>query len=141
MGGITGTYYHNIDAKGRLNLPAKLREELGETFWISGSLTGKFISLYPQDAWKEYAAQFETLKGVEGEKIRRCLYSRSAEVTQDKQGRVLIPPPMRSFAELDKDVVILGVGKKAELWDIGNWTNEEESFDPSTSAVLETLCL
>lgn len=141
MGSITGTYYHSVDPKGRLSLPSKLREQLGDSFWVSRGLTGKFLSLLPEEAWEEYTAQFAELKGREGERVRRSIYAGSAQVTQDKQGRVLVRADLLQFAEIDKDVVILGVGKKAELWSAKNWADEDESFDPSTAAVLESLIL
>ncbi len=141
MGSITGTYFHSVDPKGRLSLPSKLREQLGESFWVSKGLTGKFLSLLPEEAWQEYTAQFEALPGREGEKMRRTIFAGSAQVTQDKQGRVLLRADLLGFAGIDKDVVILGVGKKAELWSVSNWTDEDESFDPSTAAVLESLIL
>ncbi len=140
---MTGTYFHNVDTKGRINFPAKLREQLGETFWVSRGTADKCLTVYSQEGWQDVMRQIGGLKGTAAEKLRRWICSGAAEVTPDKQGRILIPPALRRFAGLDEDreVVVLGAGRKAEIWSSKLWNEMEDAFDPSADGVLEELCL
>lgn len=138
---MTGTYYHNVDAKGRINFPAKLRELIGETFWIARGTSDRFLSVYSSEGWRDVLRQVKDLKGPQGEKLRRWICSGAAEVTPDKQGRVLIPAALREYAGLDKDVVVLGAGRKAEIWSSERWREMDEAFDPTCAPQLEELCL
>ena len=138
---MTGTYDHNVDEKGRINFPAKLREQLGETFWIARGTSDKFLAVYSAEGWQDVMRQIKDLKGPNGEKLRRWICSGAAEVTPDKQGRILIPQALRNYAELGRQVVVLGAGKKAEIWDYQRWKQDEDSFDPADSGMLEELCL
>lgn len=139
--GMTGSYYHNVDAKGRMNFPAKLREVLGETFWVARGTGDKYLSVYATEHWREICAQVSALTGTTGESLRRWLFSGASEITTDKQGRILIPQPLRDYAGLEKDVVIIGAGKKAEIWERDRWERVNASFDPKSVPQLETLCL
>lgn len=139
--GMTGTYYHNVDEKGRINFPAKLRGLLGETFWLTRGIPDKFIAVYSAEGWKHVLCQIKDLRGPQGEKMRRWICSGATEVTPDKQGRILIPQPLRSYAGLEKDVVVAGAGRKAEIWNYDLWKQSEEAFDPAAFAMLEDLCL
>jgi MraZ protein len=138
---MTGSYYHNVDAKGRMNFPAKLREVLGETFWVVRGTGDKYLSVYTLEHWKEICAQVAALPGPSGEGLRRWLFSGASEITADKQGRILIPQPLRDYAGLEKDVVIIGAGRKAEIWERDRWERVNEAFDPKEVPQLETLCL
>lgn len=140
---MTGTFYHAVDAKGRINFPAKLREQLGESFWLSRGITDKFLTVYSQEGWNDFMSQISGLKGAQGESMRRWICSGAAEVTPDKQGRILIPTALREYAGLDadKEVVVAGTGRKAEIWSRTLWTQVDSSFDPSTAPVLDDLCL
>lgn len=141
IGSMTGSYYHNVDAKGRMNFPAKLREVLGDTFWVVRGTGDKYLSVYSAEHWKEICAQVSGMKGPDAERLRRWLFSGASELTADKQGRILIPQPLRDFAGLEKDVVIIGAGRKAEIWERDRWESVNESFDPETVPQLEMLCL
>ena len=140
---LTGTYYHAVDAKGRINFPAKLREQLGETFWLSKGITDRFLTVYSQEGWEDLMRQIGSLRGPDGERMRRRICAGAAEVTPDKQGRILIPVPLREYAglETDSEIVVAGAGRKAEIWTKALWMQEEDSFDPMAAAVLNDLCL
>jgi len=139
--GMTGTYCHCADEKGRINFPAKLREQLGATFWIVRGTSERFLSVYSVREWNNVLLQIQDLKGPQGEKIRRWICSGAAEVTPDKQGRILIPQSLRTYAGIQKDVVIAGAGRKAEIWDYNLWKQSEEAFDPAGCGILADLCL
>lgn len=139
--GMTGTYYHNVDEKGRINFPAKLREQLGAPFWVARGTSDKFLAVYSVEGWRDVLRQIKDLKGPQGEKMRRWICSGATEVTPDKQGRIVIPQPLRAYAGLEKDVVVAGAGRKAEIWDYNLWKQSEEAFDPAECGILEDLCL
>lgn len=130
--GMTGTYYHNLDAKGRLNFPAKLREVLGETFVVAKDGNGEHcLCVYPMAHWQELIASMEAQPGASANRLRRWLLAGAVEVTPDKQGRILLPQKLREFAGLDKDVAVVGAGYKAEIWNLADWEDADEAFDPS----------
>lgn len=138
---LTGTYEHNVDEKGRLNFPAKLREQLGTTFWIARGTSDRFLAVYSVAGWKDVLRQVKDLKGPQGEKLRRWICSGAAEVTPDKQGRILIPQALRRYAELEKDIIVAGTGRKAEIWDRDRWLETVEDFDPTACTELNELTL
>ena len=84
--------------------------------------------------------QVQNLPGPQGEKMRRWICAGAAEVTPDKQGRILIPMALRKYAGLQKDVIIAGTGRKAEIWDAERW-EMQNSFNPLDSELLNTLVL
>ncbi len=136
---LYGEYGCALDEKGRLNFPAKLREEMGETFWITRWLDGCLVA-FPNREWENVAAIFEEKSLVKSRKLKRQMYSGAGEVTPDKQGRVLIPPTLRTAIGLGKDAVVIGVGRYAEIWDARAWEEESGSFDSeSMEAAMEEL--
>ena len=137
--GLTGTYDHNVDEKGRLNFPAKLREQLGATFWIARGVSDKCIAVYSVESWKALIRQIKDLPGVRGDKIRRWICSGAAEVTPDKQGRILIPQALRRYAELEKDVVVAGTGRKAEIWNSDLWYANNMAPDDDMLGALDDV--
>lgn len=142
MSGIMmGTYYHNMDAKGRVNFPAKLRETLGDAFIVARGRGERHLSVYTKEYWEGICEQAAGFAGTNGENIRRWLNSSATEVVTDKQGRILLPKELREFAGLNKDVVIIGAGTKAEIWNQEDWDKVNSSFDPASVPELEALCL
>ena len=117
MTSLMGTYYHNIDAKGRMNFPTKLREVLGTTFYVTKGLDQPCLTVYSETEWERLAAKVAAIPESKGGQIRRWLFSGAGVLTPDKQGRVLIPQDLRSFAGLEKDVVVIGANNKAEIWE------------------------
>lgn len=122
---LMGTYQHNIDPKGRVIMPAKFREELGSVFYITRGLDN-CLSVLSKSDWDNLGEKLRILPSSQTKDIQRFLFSGAAELEPDKQGRVLIPQPLRDYAGLTKDVVIIGTGVKAEIWDLERW-NEYNS--------------
>lgn len=110
-------YAHTIDSKGRMILPAKFREELGNTFVLSPGLD-TCLTIYPLDCWKQMQEKLEKLpqtrKNVRA--LRRFLIGKSTEMECDRQGRILIPSHLRNYAQLGKEAKIIGVGDTIEVW-------------------------
>ena len=134
---LMGTYQHNIDSKGRVIMPAKFREELGGVFYITRGLDN-CLSVLKSD-WDSLGEKLRGLPSSQTKDIQRFLFSGAAELEPDKQGRVLIPQPLRDYAGLTKDVVIIGTGLKAEIWDLDRWNEynnkvtEDNMFDLMSS--------
>ncbi len=120
---MRGEYKSTLDAKGRMNFPVKLRDELGDVFMVSKTVDDKHrsLTLYTMDDWNELENKINNLPSVQTKGIRRYLITSSYEIEPDKQGRALIPAPLREFAGLKEDIVIVGVGKRAEIWDKAEW--------------------
>ena len=114
-----GEYNHTIDAKGRLIVPAKLREQLGEAFVITNGNNG-CLNIYTEEAWETFLEKLQALPGNgDKRKIVRAFVSKASVVEIDKQGRILIPTALREHAGLNKDVVLAGAIDKIEVWDRG----------------------
>ena len=121
---MTGQYQHSIDAKGRVFIPAKLREELGETFYVTMGMDS-CLSVYSDASWAKFTEKFESLPYTKT-KAMRPLFANAAKCEPDSQGRILLPQKLRAYAGLDKDVVIIGVHDRAEIWAAEKWAAEEE---------------
>ena len=125
-----GEYSHTIDAKGRVILPAKFRDELGSSFVVTRGLEG-CLSVYTMEAWINLANGMKKLKASK-ENVRafkRFLFGSAAEVEFDRQGRILIPAHLREFAQLKKEACIVGTGPIIEIWDPELLRQDEEGED------------
>ena len=124
-----GEYSHTIDAKGRLIVPAKFREELGEAFVITNGNDG-CLNIYTEEAWETFLGKLKLLpNNRDTRSIVRKFVSQANRVEVDKQGRILIPTVLRDYAELDKDVVLAGAIDKIEVWDKSRWDAETDADD------------
>ena len=112
-----GEYNHTIDAKGRLIVPSRFREILGDAFVVTKGLDGcRFV--YDNEEWKLFEEKLRALPitNKEARQFVRFFLAGAAEVEVDKQGRILIPNVLREFAGLAKDVALVGVGSRIEIW-------------------------
>lgn len=123
-----GEYRHTIDAKGRLFIPAKLREKLGEEFILSRGFD-KCICVYPVEEWEKFTAKIEELPVAKERRIRRYFYAGAYEGTIDAQGRITLSQLYREFASLEKEVVIVGNSSHLELWSSDAWAEEQKFID------------
>ena len=126
---MTGTYEHSIDAKGRLFIPAKLREELGVTFYLAMGVD-ECLAIYPQETWNRFTEKFAPLPMSQSAAMRP-LFANASKCELDSQGRIVIPQKLRKYAGLEKDAVIIGVNDRAEIWSAETWNaREEEEMTP-----------
>jgi len=116
---MTGVYKHNLDAKGRLFIPAKLREELGEVFYVTLSME-KCLTAYSSESWGKFMDKIKEMPKVKQIKMRP-LFAHAAKCELDNQGRILLPQALRDFAGLTKEVAVVGSGECAEFWDAAAW--------------------
>ena len=120
---LIGEYNHNIDSKGRLILPSKFRSELGDRFIVTKGFDGCLYG-YSVEEWKAIEEKIKTLPLVTGKDARnftRFFFSSAIECEIDSQGRILISQNLREFATLQKEVVIIGVSSRIEIWSKEKW--------------------
>ncbi len=124
-----GEYNHTIDAKGRLIVPSRLREALGEEFVITKGLDGCLFA-YPKEEWAVLEEKLGSLPltNSDARRFSRFFLAGAAVAEVDKQGRILIPPVLRAFAALEKEAVFVGVAKRVEIWSRERW-EKANSFD------------
>lgn len=130
-----GEYSHSIDAKGRLIVPSKFREQLGDQFVVTKGLDG-CLFVYPNDEWKSIEEKFRSvpLTTKDARKFSRFFFAGAASCEIDKQGRILLPQILREFAGLEKDVVLVGVLSRIEIWSKDKW-QEANTYDDMDEVV------
>ena len=133
-----GEYNHTLDTKGRLIIPSKFRETLGEKFVVTKGLDG-CLFVYANDGWNAFEQKLTSLPLInkEARQFARFFLAGAATVEVDKQGRILLPAHLREFAGLEKDVVLVGVGSRVEIWSKDKWENmnSDTDMDEITSAM------
>ncbi|MBD5081313.1 MAG: division/cell wall cluster transcriptional repressor MraZ [Ruminococcaceae bacterium] len=126
---MRGEFKSTLDAKGRMNFPVKLREELNGSFFISKTIGERCIKVYSKDDWNALVEAIHQMPQVKTADIQRYIFGSAYEVEPDKQGRVLIPQPLREYARLRADIVIVGLEGRAEIWDKALWDERNENLD------------
>lgn len=137
---LLGEYEHAMDPKGRLAMPAKLRESLGTKFIITKGLDG-CLFVYGMEQWQLLEKKLSSLpmSRKTARDFTRFLFGGACEGECDRQGRVLLPLSLRRHAGLEKDAVIVGVGARAEIWDAERWRAYNEGNAESVSELAEQL--
>ena len=133
---MTGQYAHNIDAKGRLFIPAALRRELGQTFHVTVG-QDHCLSVFSDESWDAFMDKLKELSYNEVKKLR-ALFAYAADCEPDPQGRILLPAKLREYAGLTKEVVVVGSFDRVEIWNAQRWAEiENEAF--SSGALEEAM--
>ena len=125
---LIGEYKHSIDAKGRVIMPVKFREDIGDVFYVTiGS--DNCLKAYAKEDWEEYKAKIAALPDSDpnARSYKRNVLSSSMECELDKQGRILISEKLRNYANFKKEVTIIGVSAYIEIWDTDEWNKYNES--------------
>lgn len=135
-----GEYSHTIDAKGRLIVPSKFRDRLGSEFVVTKGLDG-CLFVYPNEEWEKIEEKFRNipLTTKDARKFSRFFFAGAAVCEVDKQGRILLPQVLREFADLQKDVVLVGVLSRIEIWSRDRWedTNTYDDMDEIAEHMAE----
>ena len=136
---MTGEYRHTLDSKGRLFIPAKLRDELGDVFFLTLSMD-RCLCAYSAENWQALSDKVSAMPYVKQRKMRP-LFAHAARCELDGQGRALIPQNLREFAGLEKNVTVVGCNNHAELWNSESWSQiyAEETMPENIAAVMEEL--
>lgn len=137
-----GEYQHNLDDKGRVIVPSKFREGLGETFVMTRGLD-QCLFVYPQSEWEILEAKLKSLPmtRADARSFVRFFFSGATECELDKQGRIVIPTLLREYAHLEKDIVVLGVSNRVEIWGRDLWkqyaTEAADSFVETAEKLVD----
>lgn len=132
---MKGEFKSKLDLKGRMNIPVKLREEFGNDFVISKTIGTECIKVYSGEGWKKLIEKIDSMPTVQTQDLRRFLVGSAYDITADKQGRISVPAPLREYAGLSEDVVVVGLENGAEIWDKAKW--DEYNRQTNTMSLKE----
>ncbi|MEN0643944.1 division/cell wall cluster transcriptional repressor MraZ [Alkalicoccobacillus gibsonii] len=135
-----GEYRHNVDEKGRMIIPAKFREELGQSFVVTRGLD-KCLFVYPYEEWNKLEEQLKTLPFTkkDARAFTRFFFSGASECELDKQGRVNLAAPLRQYAQIEKECVVIGVSNRVEVWSQSMWEHYVGESEESLAEISENL--
>lgn len=133
---MTGTFEHAIDGKGRLFIPSRLKEELGDSFHLSMG-ADQCLTIYPQAAWDALCQRAEELEEDEDIEAMEVFFAQTYRCTVDSQNRIVIPPMLRDYAGLEKDVAIVGANRVARIYNAKRW--EEKKVSNMNQDRMKTL--
>ncbi len=135
---LIGEYEHSLDAKGRLIMPAKLRQDMGDKFIVTKGLDGCLFA-FSQEEWLNFETKLKALplSDKNARNFVRFFLSGATECELDKQGRFLIPNNLRNAGNLEKEVIIIGVGTRLEIWNKSTWEKCDE--DISADEIAENM--
>jgi len=139
-----GEYLHSIDRKGRLILPAKFREvaksNFIERFFVTRGLD-KCLFMFAEEEWRTQEAKFKAISFTKQQAriFNRLYFSGAVEIIADRQGRILLPQYIKDFAQIKRDVVIVGVSNRIEIWAKDKWEEFYKSSQPSFEEISEKL--
>lgn len=133
-----GEYQHSLDAKGRVILPAKFRDQLADGAYITKGLDG-CLFVYTAEEFENVATDVRerAKRNADGRQAARSFFAGAIDITPDRQGRVAIPQNLRAYAHLDQGVTVAGVFSRIEIWDSATWREREERGDASLSDAEE----
>ena len=126
---LYGEFSHTVDAKNRMFVPAKYREELGETFVIFRSIRGNYIKMLSLGEWENYIAPIKALPRKDAEATLRFLNRNAAQVSPDAQGRIVLTQGLIEHAQIEKNAVIVGCGDYAEIWSLKDYEAAKAAED------------
>jgi len=137
-----GEYEHSVDTKGRVIMPVKLREDIGEKFIVTKGLDGCLFA-YSHTEWTNFEEKLKTLPltNKNARDFVRFFLSGAVECEIDKQGRFLIPGNLRTYATLEKEIIIIGVGTRIEIWNKEEWTKYSSDENISADEIAENMTM
>lgn len=134
-----GEYHHSIDEKGRIIIPSKFREELGDSFVVTRGLDG-CLFIYPKNEWENIVKKYKELPNVkDARNFMRFFLSGAVNTEFDKQGRININTPLIHYAGLNKDCVIIGVNDRLEIWSKERWEDFMNQNEDNFSDMADNL--
>jgi len=137
---LMGEYLHTVDSKGRLIIPAKFREGLGERFVVTKGLDN-CLFVYPSDEWDGLEKKLKSLPftNKDARAFVRFFFSGATECDLDKQGRVVLPANLRNYAKLEKEVVVIGVSSRVEIWSKDVWEQYSMEAESDYEEIAEKI--
>lgn len=135
-----GRYAHNLDAKGRLAIPARYREALADGVILTRGID-RCLALYPLEAWRPLAEKVAALPltDADARNFRRLVFAEAADLGLDTQGRILVPPDLRRYAGIEREALVVGVNTSLEIWSPERWAAVESSLDADGAEIAQRL--
>ena len=135
-----GEYQHSLDSKNRVIMPARFREKLGDNFVMTKGLDN-CLFIYTQDEWDKVEEKLKNLplSNKDGRAFVRFFFSGASEGETDKQGRALIPSTLKEYAKIEKDVVIIGVSTRIEIWSVEEWNRFSSEAEMSIDEIAAKM--
>lgn len=135
-----GRHAHNLDAKGRLAIPAKFRDELASGVVLTRGID-RCLTLYPMAAWLPLAEQVSALpiSDPDARAFRRLVFADAVDLALDAQGRILLPPELRAFADIDREAIVIGVNTYLEIWGPARWEAVNAAIDSDGAGIAQRL--
>ena len=125
---FVGSYSHTLDAKKRVFIPAKFREDLGEEFYITRKF-GSYLSIYTADDWRTYVEKIEKLPESDAEEIQDFILGAAQKCVPDASGRIILEDRLLKHAKIEKNIVFVGAGKQIRIWSEEAWSERESTRD------------
>ena len=137
-----GRHAHNLDAKGRLAIPARFRDSLAEGVVLTRGID-RCLALYPLEAWRPLAEKVAALPltDADARNFRRLVFAEAADLALDSQGRILIPPDLRRYAGIEREALVVGVDTSIEIWSPERWADVEASLDADGADIAQRLAV
>jgi MraZ protein len=137
---LLGEHEHSLDDKNRLTLPAKLREQLGDSVVVTRGMDG-CLYVYARGSWDALAARIGGLDSLSAasRQMQRHFFVNATAAELDKQGRMVIPAILLEREQIGRDVTVTGVGDHLEIWDRGKWASQQQAVEGSAEDVAERL--
>ena len=126
---FVGEFSHTLDVKNRVFMPAKFREQLGESFYITRKMNKNCLAVYSESEMEKISERINSFPDSEVSEIKEFLFSKTILATPDANGRVVLTPSILSYARIEKSVVIVGVGNHVQIWSEALWEEEEAGRD------------
>lgn len=135
-----GRFAHNLDAKGRLAVPARFRASLEEGVVVTRGMD-RCVAAYPMPVWEELVGRIAALPMTDpnARKFRRMVFAEAANLSLDSQGRIVVPPELRSYASIDREAVIIGVHTSFEIWSPSGWDSMQATVDDEGEDIVSQL--
>ncbi|HEY8447815.1 MAG TPA: division/cell wall cluster transcriptional repressor MraZ [Thermomicrobiales bacterium] len=135
-----GRYAHTLDAKGRLAIPARFREALTEGVVLTRGID-RCLALYPMSTWIPLAEKVNALPitDPDARAFRRMVFAEAVNLELDGQGRILVPPELRQYAGLEREVYVVGVHSSIEIWSPARWEEQQAAIDEGGVEIAQRL--
>lgn len=135
-----GRHAHTVDAKGRLAIPARFREELAAGVVLTRGID-RCLALYPMTAWEPLADKVNNLPitDPDARTFRRMVFAEAVDLELDAQGRILLPPELRQYAEIDRDAYVVGVNTSIEIWSPARWDAQSALMENDGAEIAQRL--
>ena len=135
-----GRFAHTLDTKGRLAVPARFRASLEEGVVVTRGMD-RCVAAYPMPVWEDLAGKISALPMTDpnARQFRRMVFAEAANLSLDSQGRIVVPPELRSYAAIDRDAVIIGVHTSFEIWSPSGWDAMQALVDDEGDAIVSQM--